>query len=447
MKRFLYLFCALPVMAQTIPETIQQTQSDIAQAATELQALRISNDLARRPLLEELDQLQTEVAAMRAELEQLAGNSPDQTELSSKLRKQRALHDNSMAALLEYRRSMETRTNPADAQHFDFSAFDQRESDDLANAAAFILKNASEWAHKRVGPYSLEGTIVGESGLTQKGRFICFGPQNYFMGENGTMTGIARTKTSNVLPSIYRFPGDSKKLAALKDGNEAYLPVDLSNGQFYRLAAAKEPLTERLKKGGFVMIPLTITALWAIVLIFLKFFDLARLRCRDLPTEQAIIQAVAQGQPDEAKKLAATLPALLSGIIREGLQHGERPPERIEELMHEKLLANMPGLERHLGALAVLGAVAPLLGLLGTVTGMIHTFDLVTLFGTGNAGLLSGGISEALVTTVTGLCIAIPVLLLHAWLSRRVRASVAQLEEATLHFVNGLRNDEDSSDA
>jgi biopolymer transport protein ExbB len=96
-------------------------------------------------------------------------------------------------------------------------------------------------------------------------------------------------------------------------------------------------------------------------------------------------------------------------------------------------------LERHLGTLAVLGGVAPLLGLLGTVTGMIHTFRLVTIFGAGNPRLLSGGIAEALVTTEFGLIIAIPVLLLHAYFSRRVRTITAALEHTLAGFVNSLK--------
>ena len=106
--------------------------------------------------------------------------------------------------------------------------------------------------------------------------------------------------------------------------------------------------------------------------------------------------------------------------------------------MHERALAVLPLLDRHLGLLAVLGGVAPLLGLLGTVTGMIHTFQLVTVFGSGDAKLLSGGISEALVTTEAGLIIAVPVLLVHAFLSRRVRTLVAALEQTVVGFVNRL---------
>jgi biopolymer transport protein ExbB len=84
-------------------------------------------------------------------------------------------------------------------------------------------------------------------------------------------------------------------------------------------------------------------------------------------------------------------------------------------------------------------AVAPLLGLLGTVTGMIHTFRLISVFGTGDPRLLSAGISEALITTEAGLVVAIPLLLLHAFLSRRVQRLSEGLETSAITFLNRMR--------
>ena len=107
--------------------------------------------------------------------------------------------------------------------------------------------------------------------------------------------------------------------------------------------------------------------------------------------------------------------------------------------MHERIITEIPILEKHLPTLAVCASAAPLLGLLGTVTGMIHTFNLVTIFGTGDARLLSGGISEALITTEYGLVIAVPALFVHAYLSRRVRGIIDTLEQTAIGFVNGLK--------
>jgi len=86
--------------------------------------------------------------------------------------------------------------------------------------------------------------------------------------------------------------------------------------------------------------------------------------------------------------------------------------------------------------LAVLGAVAPLLGLLGTVTGMIDTFRVITLFGTSDPKLMSGGISEALVTTELGLAVAIPIMLLHTYLSRKSDHLIGDMEAKAVQMTN-----------
>ncbi|MEM1297165.1 MAG: MotA/TolQ/ExbB proton channel family protein, partial [Verrucomicrobiota bacterium] len=85
-------------------------------------------------------------------------------------------------------------------------------------------------------------------------------------------------------------------------------------------------------------------------------------------------------------------------------------------------------------------ATAPLLGLLGTVTGMIHTFKLINVFGTGDARSLASGISEALVTTEFGLIVAIPALILHAVLFRKIKGITGSIEMASLAFMNGLKS-------
>jgi biopolymer transport protein ExbB len=96
------------------------------------------------------------------------------------------------------------------------------------------------------------------------------------------------------------------------------------------------------------------------------------------------------------------------------------------------LVAERSRLERFLGAIAVTATVSPLLGLLGTVSGMISTFNMMTLFGAGDPSIVSGGISEALVTTELGLIVAIPALIMHALLSRKAGSYVESLEACAI---------------
>lgn len=103
--------------------------------------------------------------------------------------------------------------------------------------------------------------------------------------------------------------------------------------------------------------------------------------------------------------------------------------------MHE-----LPRLEHFLSTIGVLAAVAPLLGLLGTVTGMINTFHMITIFGNSSPGLMAGGISQALITTATGLVIAIPVLLAHNYLSTKADGIICDIERYAATVFNALAN-------
>jgi biopolymer transport protein ExbB len=95
----------------------------------------------------------------------------------------------------------------------------------------------------------------------------------------------------------------------------------------------------------------------------------------------------------------------------------------------------MPILQRGLWTIALLAAVSPLLGLLGTVTGIIETFQSITLYGTGDPRVMSGGISQALVTTVMGLLVAIPLLLFHGYLSSKSNGLIQILDEKSIAYV------------
>jgi biopolymer transport protein ExbB len=123
------------------------------------------------------------------------------------------------------------------------------------------------------------------------------------------------------------------------------------------------------------------------------------------------------------------------------LANAERDREAIEDAVGEAVLKETPRIERFGAAITVFAAVAPLLGLLGTVTGMITTFDVITEFGTGDPKLLAGGISEALITTKLGLMVAIPTLLIGTLLRGWAEAIQVNMERAALHVINLLKGE------
>ncbi len=140
----------------------------------------------------------------------------------------------------------------------------------------------------------------------------------------------------------------------------------------------------------------------------------------------------------EALSLAGGVPAPVGPMLSQGVKNSGEPRELIEEVLYENILETRPKLGKLLPIIATTAAIAPLLGLLGTVTGMINTFNLISLFGTGDARVLSSGISEALVTTEFGLIVAIPALIIHALLSRKIKTILGDMEKYALIFSNGL---------
>lgn len=125
-------------------------------------------------------------------------------------------------------------------------------------------------------------------------------------------------------------------------------------------------------------------------------------------------------------------------MLEDAVDHFEYPPALIEEVMYERMLQTKLKLEALLPMIAISAAAAPLLGLLGTVTGIINTFKLITVFGSGDVKTLSGGISEALITTEFGLIAAIPALLLHAFLARKAKGLVNHMERGGVSLINTI---------
>ncbi|MFC1895534.1 MotA/TolQ/ExbB proton channel family protein [Thermodesulfobacteriota bacterium] len=174
-------------------------------------------------------------------------------------------------------------------------------------------------------------------------------------------------------------------------------------------------VTDQLRAGGPVMIPLVVVSIVMWMLIVNRAVFLRAMYRKNMSRSLAGEHVRHNIFPDTRAYRGAT--ALL---VREFLKRRSGDPEVDRFILDETVLSVIASFDRHLATIGVLAAVAPLLGLLGTVTGMIATFDVLCAFGTGNAAGLASGISEALITTQTGLLVAIPGLYIWHFLSRRV---------------------------
>jgi biopolymer transport protein ExbB len=144
----------------------------------------------------------------------------------------------------------------------------------------------------------------------------------------------------------------------------------------------------------------------------------------------------------EAIKICDSFKSPISEILKAGILKYDRGKETIEEAMEDKSLYQIPKLEKNLTALATIAHVSPLLGLLGTVTGMVRCFQTIQLkassFGPISPGELAGGIWEALLTTVFGLIVAIPTFIFYNYFVSRVNNFILEMERASTELVNSL---------
>ncbi|WP_197743503.1 MotA/TolQ/ExbB proton channel family protein [Desulfosarcina ovata] len=171
-----------------------------------------------------------------------------------------------------------------------------------------------------------------------------------------------------------------------------------------------------MRAGGVTMLPLALVslAMWLLIVDRALFFR--RLYRKNMPLNIASVHLRENRMPDP-RRYCGAVSMVVAGFIQR--RSNDRRLDRF--ILDETVLTINRSLNDHLAVIGVLAAIAPLLGLLGTVTGMIDTFDILSVFGTGNAKGMAGGISEALITTQTGLLVAIPGLYMKGFLDRRAR--------------------------
>jgi biopolymer transport protein ExbB len=217
-----------------------------------------------------------------------------------------------------------------------------------------------------------------------------------------------------------RFGDAADDLLDGEAGDLVAAPVDPSRGAILNLFLQMPTLAERINQGGLVGYIIILLGLFGVGVAIERIVRLTM-------TARAVKAQLANGQASGDTPLGRVWAAYES--------NGSANVETLELKLDDAILKEMPALEKNLALLKLLSGVAPLLGLLGTVTGMILTFQAITLFGTGDPKLMAGGISQALITTVLGLVVAIPILLLHSVAATRSREIVQVLEEQAAGMI------------
>ncbi|SHG19144.1 biopolymer transport protein ExbB [Marisediminitalea aggregata] len=247
---------------------------------------------------------------------------------------------------------------------------------------------------------SKEVVRVGPFALVADGKYL------EFNGVTGTVSELIRQPADRY--------GESAAELQASNGDIVKFGIDPTGGSILGLLVQAPNLQERVEQGGVVGYIILIVGAFGLLLSIERLFTLTFIRAK--VNSQLKSAEVKTNNP-------------LGRVLKVRDEHPNADTEALELHLTEAILAEVPKLGRNLTIIKIISVVAPLMGLLGTVTGMINTFQAITLFGTGDPKLMAGGISTALVTTVLGLVVAIPTTLLYAMLNTRSKNIVYILQE------------------
>ena len=193
--------------------------------------------------------------------------------------------------------------------------------------------------------------------------------------------------------------------------------------------------------GGIMMWPILLCSLLVVGISLERYWTLNPTKLAPKTLLAQVWSWVKNNQLDATKLRELKQSSPLGQILAAGLSNSKHGRDVMKESIEEAANQVIHDLERYIGTLSVIANIAPLMGLLGTVLGMIQVFNAIMLQGTGNTGVLAGGISVALYTTVAGLVVAIPATIAHKYFQRRVDTLVVTFEEEAVKLVDALHSD------
>ena len=198
---------------------------------------------------------------------------------------------------------------------------------------------------------------------------------------------------------------------------------------------------EFLKAGGWLMLPIMLCSVVALAICVERLWTLNPNRVAPPNLLAQVWGWIKNNQLDAQKMKYLRQSSPLGHILATGLSNSRHGRDVMKESIEESAGHVVHDLERYIDTLGTIAIISPLLGLLGTVIGMIKVFSEIMARGAGNANVLAGGISEALITTATGLCVAIPSMIMFRYFNRRIDGIVVNMEQETIKLVDALHGE------
>ncbi|MEX1049732.1 MAG: MotA/TolQ/ExbB proton channel family protein [Akkermansiaceae bacterium] len=438
----------------------EAARADLMGAVTELTETQREYADLRRALYREINRLDDEALTLGKELRALQREEDQRSAALKTLEREieaRKTDFNYSAGILnQYSKAFITRLHPAENQLYKevVDSLDQRAASAAEDPKTELVERAKvlELGLERLGSvaggHRFEGKALRNGSESIAGTLLIAGPSVFFTAENGGFEGVATfAETGTSLPTVVAIQDSSGRIRETVNAGHGDLPFDGTMGKAIEVAAAQESLIDTIKKGGIVgHAILTLGAISFLIALY-KVYEISRIQVPSRSAINLVLDDLLSGDRESALKKATSINGPAGAMVVTGVNMFHEKRRVLEEALFEKLVVVKPRLERFLPFLALTAAAAPLMGLLGTVLGIIKTFKAMALYGTGNAKSFSAGISEALITTAEGLVVAIPILVIHGMLKSYAKGRLSEFEGIGIALINGTTERDRKSDA
>lgn len=409
----------LMTCAQELDDVKQSLLDDIGQAQADLNSTQQEIGRAHQALARQLNQAQNTVLDLRQRAVAARRSADEQTLTLQQIEERLSNWETQSQFQARLLSAFARRVSGTPASTPD----DGNALDGIAALRAFMADQPS-----RLHPGWNEHRIVLPEGRLATADVLQLGPVAWYLSDQSG--GLAVTTDSRLTAAVAFHGVALEGVESLRNTGQGRLTFDPTLSEALLLAEQDETLIEHLEKGGIWVIPILLFALFATVTAVVKGVSLWRLPKQTPALGERMEKAIKEG--GSVEQLVSQVTGMQAALAEVALRL--QTAEQRDDRLYACLVECRNRLDRWLGAIALTAAIAPLLGLLGTVSGMITTFQLMTLFGSGDASSVSAGISEALVTTELGLVVAIPALLAHALMTRKVKSYYSQLETTAIHL-------------
>jgi biopolymer transport protein ExbB len=452
---FVFLGAHSVLWAQTdevkrLENLISQAQSELDAEEAALKADKEKFSASEKEMQEKTSALRQEIASLKTEVEETAKKNQGFSEEIVSLKDQTATNSDVLTRLNQFAQeaseelAKKSEVLPANRFGNLFTAASSGAGKGGFPRIGEIFRTALEYINLTETVTLQSDRVVTADGTEQPARFLTVGGvAQVYLTEDGKESGALLYSEGGGRKFQHELPRQIRR--AIKElfesantGKEQILlvPVDVTQEMIAGTEYGFKGITNWFVRGGPVMIPIALVALLALVMVVNRLIVLHRESADAQQIFERALSVQKNSNWEEASGKLRSAHGALAAVLSAGIENRAGGIEKIEEAMRSASLAQIGRLERFLPSIAVLATVSPLLGLLGTVTGMIATFNTIAAFGSSDPRLLSGGISEALITPEAGLIIAIPVMLIHSLLCSRVDRIIEEMEKAIVKTVN-----------